>query len=447
MGKGETYSKDEFVSELVRKGFSVWTEKPEQIPFKNPVLNGMLNGGISRRSVIQIAAQSGVGKSTLALQMSKELCELGESVVYIDAEKGLTENMLTTTGVIKYLNNKDEDLGGRFTIFQTCDCGELNILIQQIAEADFAKFMVIDSLGSLDSNIYDIGGTDANNPKVGADARSIKIVMKTINKISMKHDMTFICINHLAQEIGSYIPKENPVGVRAPHYLSDIIIKLTSKSSEFEKQNLGKRVEFEVIKSRYGLGKVKIPFYIRYGMGIAMIPTFREVLDKITVNYNGENRPILDMRGGGNGSLFINNQEYKFRGENQLYSLIKEHYSYIKSLVPWTMFAIENKTSEIYDVVDEESAIDVASQLPSALESLEPLGIENGKIYFIKGIDTTGQEYGIYYYINSETLCLNYDTTSFQEKYNPSLKDYKKFNKILDEYLSSLDVKEDNDVV
>ena len=111
------------------------------------------------------------------------------------------------------------------------------------------------------------------------------------------------------------------------------------------------------------------------------------------------------------------------------------------------MFAIENKTSEIYDVVDEESAIDVASQLPSALESLEPLGIENGKIYFIKGIDTTGQEYGIYYYINSETLCLNYDTTSFQEKYNPSLKDYKKFNKILDEYLSSLDVKEDNDVV
>ena len=76
---------DDAINDL-NKEFNLWTEEPEKIPLNNPVLNGMFNGGISRRSVIQIAAQSGVGKSTLAIQIAKELCEKGERVLYIDAE-------------------------------------------------------------------------------------------------------------------------------------------------------------------------------------------------------------------------------------------------------------------------------------------------------------------------------------------------------------------------
>lgn len=432
--KDDFYSTDTFFNGLVKDGFSLWTEAPEQIELSNPVLNGMLNGGISRRSVIQIAAQSGVGKSTLVLQICKELCEKGENVVYIDAEKGLTLNMMTTTGVIKYLNNNDINIGGRFSVIASCDCGEINTLIQKIAEAKVAGFIVIDSLGSLDSNIYDIGGTDANNPKVGADARSIKIVMKTINKISMKYDMTFICINHLAQEIGSYIPKENPTGGRAPQYLSDIIIKLTSKSSEFEKQNLGKRVEFEVIKSRFGKGKVKIPFYIRYGMGIAMIPTYREVLDKLTTKIDGKEVPVLEMRGAGNGSLYLEGQEFKFRGEAQLLKLIKEHYNSIKKLVTWRMFAVENKTDEIYDVMDED--VDL-SYLPKNLSEIETVYATSLKAFFAKGVDATGQEYALYYDKDRESLCLSYNTNDFQEQLNPTKSDYNMMTKALKSYLES----------
>ena len=259
--------------------------------------------------------------------------------------------------------------------------------------------------------------------------------MRTINKVAMKYNMTFICINHLAKDIGSYIQQENPVGGRAPMYLSDIIIKLTSKTSDFEKQNLGKRVEFEVIKSRFGLGKVKIPFYIRYGMGISMIPTYREVLDKISTTFNGEPRKVLEMRGGGNGSLFINNEELKFRGEAQLLNLIYDHYKEIKDLVPWTVFTVQHQSSELFDVIDDLSEQDVIKKLPKSLSKIKVNSVLQNKVYFIKGVDKTGQEYYIYYDIDNDLLKLVYDTDDGLEKYNPSTSDYNNMIKILNDYL------------
>ena len=209
--------------------FNMWTEDPEQIKLKNPVLNGMFHGGLPKGSVIQIAAQSGVGKSTLVLQISKELCELGYKVAYIDVEKGLNPNMLKSTGVFPFTFNDKINPSGTFYIFKEYDCGKINTLIQRLSGK--VDVIILDSLGALDSKIYADGGVDANNPKVGADTKSIKIIMKTINGQAIDTKTSFICINHLAQSIGGYIQTENPTGGRAPVYLSDIIIKLTKKSS------------------------------------------------------------------------------------------------------------------------------------------------------------------------------------------------------------------------
>lgn len=146
------------------KEFNMWTEDPEQIKLKNPVLNGMFHGGLPKGSVIQIAAQSGVGKSTLVLQISKELCELGYRVAYIDVEKGLNPNMLKSTGVFPYTNNVNTNPSGPFYIFKEYDCGKVNTLLQKISGK--VDVVILDSLGALDSKIYVEGGVDANNPKV-----------------------------------------------------------------------------------------------------------------------------------------------------------------------------------------------------------------------------------------------------------------------------------------
>ena len=74
-------------------------------PIKNKVLNGLLGGnGLPKGSVIQIAAGSGTGKSTIVLRdICKDLLEQGVSIGYIDADRGINTSLLTSTGVIDYL--------------------------------------------------------------------------------------------------------------------------------------------------------------------------------------------------------------------------------------------------------------------------------------------------------------------------------------------------------
>lgn len=430
-------SKIEDVDDIL-KDFNYWKEgeKEDLVELKNPVLNAMLHGGLPRKGVVQIAAQSGVGKSTLVLQMSKELLEQGYNVLYIDAEGGLNENQLKSTGVIKFLNNKNKSIGGKFLVTWENDCGKINELIQRFGNSELVDFIMLDSLGALDSGIYQIGGTDANNPKVGADTKSVKIILKTMTGLKMKKKIGFVFINHLAQNIGTYISTDNPTGGRAPLFFSDVIIKLTKAGDlEIKGQKAGQKVNYEIIKSRRGLGKCKIPFYIRFGQGIAMVPTYAEVLDKVLITYQGEKKPLLEMRGGGNGSLYIEDTEFKFRGEKQLQNLILENYKYIRGLVSWKMYAPPEIELSDWDNLDDNSISQTT--IPEEFSKLKVVDSSIDKIYFDKGIDSTGQEYSIYYALDNERLVIIMDSTT-EEINNPILDDYKQLKKKLQKYLKSL---------
>ena len=336
----------------LNKEFNLMRET-EQIHFKNPILNGLFynehedeNGkkietwGIPKRSVIQFVAESGVGKSTLTLQMSKELLEQGYNVAYIDTEKGVNTNTLKGIGIDKYIQNTNRKKGGYFTTYTETDCDKINTLVQKLAETKIFQFIVIDSIGAMESGLYKLGAGSVDNQKVGGDSKAIKAVLKTINSISASTGITFILINHLMQTIGTYIPQEKILGGRATEYLTDVIIELKKKGGLFrndkaDKIPIGQKVEYEIRKSRYGRGKCPVDFYIMYGKGISMIPTLREVIEQIKVEYNGERVNLVEIRGGGNGSMFINNQEYKFRGELQLLNLIGNfYYDILKYITP-----------------------------------------------------------------------------------------------------------------
>ena len=193
----------------------------EQIDLHNPVLNGFFysssrfndnhkeSWGIPKRSVIQIAAESGVGKSTLVLYMCKDLLAQGYNIAYIDTEKGVNTNMLESMSMDKYVCNKNKKIGGYFRVYNETDCDEVNKLVQELAQTNVFQFMVIDSLGALDSGLYRLGAGSVDNQKVGGDSKAIKAVMKTINGISASTGISFILINHLMQSIGTYVPKEN----------------------------------------------------------------------------------------------------------------------------------------------------------------------------------------------------------------------------------------------
>ena len=70
-----------------------------------------------------------------------------------------------------------------------------------------------------------------------------------------------------------------------------------------------------------------------------MIPTLKDMVEEIKVSYQGNRVPLVEIRGGGNGSMFINDQEIKFKGELQLLNLISQYYNDIIKLVSPKNFA------------------------------------------------------------------------------------------------------------
>ena len=233
--------------------------------------------------------------------MCKELLEQGYNIAYIDTEKGVNINTLRSMGLEKFISNKSTKKGGYLTIFNETDCDVVNKLIQKLAETKIFQFIVIDSIGALDSGLYKLGAGSVDNQKVGGDSKAIKAVVKTINAISASTGITFMLVNHLMQTIGTYTPQEKMLGGRAPEYLSDVIIMLKKRGDLFrndktDKIPIGQRVEYEILKSRYGRGKCAISFYIMYGKGIAMIPTLKDMAEEIKVPYQGNRVPLVEIR-------------------------------------------------------------------------------------------------------------------------------------------------------
>ena len=199
----------------------------EIISLEHPVLDGIFHGGFPKGSIIQLAAQSGVGKTTLVLQISKILCSKGLNVAYFDVENGLNKNLLHTTGVLPFVDNYDTEVGGLFLVVNENDCNKVNTKLLEYYENNLADVFIIDSLGALDNGYYNLKNKgDVDNPKVGGNSQAIAKIMSTINGIRQSREKSIILINHLAQVIGSYIPQEKPKGGEMVKYIPDITLYL-----------------------------------------------------------------------------------------------------------------------------------------------------------------------------------------------------------------------------
>lgn len=330
--------------------------------------------------------------------MCKELLKQGYNVAYIDAENGINDNILRGTGIYDYKENTNKKKGGYFVSYNETDCDEINTLIQELAETKAFQFIIVDSIGAMDSGLYKIGAGSVNNQKVGGDSKAIKAVLKTMNSIKASTGITFILINHLMQTIGTYIPQEKIIGGRAAEYFADVIVELKKKgflykNDKTDKIPIGQKVEYELRKSRYAQGKCPVSFYIWYGRGISMIPTLREVVEEIKVPYQGNRVSLVEMRGGGNGSMFINEQEIKFRGDLQLLDLISKYYYDILSLVSPKNFAAklpEPKRGNMWS--DMELAI-MNDDKTFKTKSGDVVDIDTGEILEDDGVDSEIMDY------------------------------------------------------
>ena len=66
-------------------------EEEERMDSGIPELNRVLGGGIVRGSLILVGGDPGIGKSTLLLQICRNLANAGKSVVYVSGEESLKQ--------------------------------------------------------------------------------------------------------------------------------------------------------------------------------------------------------------------------------------------------------------------------------------------------------------------------------------------------------------------
>ena len=395
-------------------------DEPECFKFKNPILNGMFNGyGLPTGKMIQFVSESGTGKSTILLQMAKEICDSGKKILYIDAENGLNKPLLLNLGLVEHLNKS-------FFPVKENDCTRVNNLLNDVAdkkEYSEIEYVFIDSIAALDSGMYREGGVEANNPKVGGNTKSIKIIMNTMSSITIRRDnLTFVMVNHIIEGLGMF-QADKPAGGNSPVYLSDFLIKLVKKNSwEVDKVVVGQKVTYEAIKSRWGAGKSKVSFYIRYGYGISLLPTYRDALQELDTTFNGEKHKYIESKGGGYGSLYLNDVEYKFRGEKESLKIVGDHYAEISKI-------FENKP-ELFKVVVPEVINDIF-QSETKSDIILPKDFKGVKIIATEGRnavlfdDKNGNK--IVYKPIANKLSLYYNADEVEIIMNPSLDDYMNF--------------------
>lgn len=420
-------------------------EKTEYYPIKNKVLNGLLGGkGLPKGSILHIAAGSGTGKSTVVLKdICLDLLRQGQDIVYIDADRGINSSILDSTGVLPYLKNTDKSKGGCFLVFRKSTFHEINELVQEVVDKG-VSIIVVDTLSIIDSGMY-MGkdSYDIENMKVGGESKALRQLMKNFNVLAEKDSrrINFILLNHTAKEIGGFSfgpPKETPKGGEAPIQYSDIVIQLykySSKSELFHDKPIGQKVFAEVVKSRHVTGKVKTPFFIRYGKGISNILTYKEIFE------SGKCVPGCGIEAKGR-TYYLRHpnltEEIKFVGKDNLLECIIENYSTIDRL-----FSSEDWTINIAEeakVLDLEYSMENLDRLPKALQDIPVVTTMNNMIYFLKGIDILGQGYGVYYNIDTKKLIKECDCVV--ESISP--KDAQKAIEDVKKYLENLKDEEDS---
>ena len=118
-----------------------------------------------------------------------------------------------------------------------------------------------------------------------------------------------------------------------------------------EKQQIGCTASIFAYKNKLAPGKIKVPISIIFGRGVSNLFSYRLWLPNKMVMYEGQEVPMLQVKGGGYNVLTLKDgNQYTARGEDALIELIKTHFDEIRNSFTSADFEItENKAFAEFD--------------------------------------------------------------------------------------------------
>lgn len=319
-------------------------------PTGSIILDAVLSDGrgLPEGVFVEIASESGCGKSTMCLHIAKKYCSQGKRVIYIDTESGLNGNQIDCFGMREYV---DEML---FIPVRLQTYGQVDEFLCQILEDKEVALIIYDSItATVPGRLTEKNVDEMNEPGVAARIQSnfmqkFKARFKNSNK-------TVIFVNQLRTKIAmgyGQVTKLAQAGGQALGYYMDI--RLMMKKVKMLEQTLpgyekpvpyGCDLAIWSDKNRYARPLLKKVITVHYGKGISNAGAIRSVLE-----YHGvvERVPRKGWR-------------VKFKGEDvmipkdEIETFIKENLKYFAEVADSLggIKLIPNEEDEVTDSSDE----------------------------------------------------------------------------------------------
>lgn len=319
-------------------------------PTGSIILDAVLSDGrgLPEGVFVEIASESGCGKSTMCLHIAKKYCQQGKRVIYIDTESGLNGNQIDCFGMREYV---DEML---FVPVRLQTYGQVDDFLCKVLEDKDVSLIIYDSItATVPARLTEKNVDEMNEPGVAARAQSnfmqkFKARFKNSNK-------TIIFVNQLRTKIAmgyGQVTKLAQAGGQALGYYMDI--RLMMKKVKMLEQTLpgydkpvpyGCDLAIWSDKNRYARPLLKKIITVHYGKGISNAGAIRSVL---------EYHHIIEYIQRKGWKVKYNDEELIIK-KDELEDFIKEHIKYFAEVADQCggIKLIPNSEDEVATIDDE----------------------------------------------------------------------------------------------
>ena len=259
--------------------------------------------------------------TTLVLDIVKHACEQGYRVMYIDAETGLSENLLKKMGLMEYYNNS-------FVVISTTTFDRTGALLDVAVKDPNIALIIVDSLTALTPDELVADGKKISDGQIGIKARYTGNLLQRYRERINNNEKTMIFINqmrtHIAMGYGSSY--DAPAGANTQQFTMDI--RLMMKCAEVVKAEDGHQIgainEIWAIKNRYGEPFKRYTTKLIFGKGIDEITEYASWLID-----NG----IVEKGRTGTHTIMWKGQEVKTRSQALYHEWVENNFDEIKAFV------------------------------------------------------------------------------------------------------------------
>ncbi|MHC5249166.1 DNA repair protein RadA [Enterococcus sp. LJL90] len=157
----------------------VTTKKEPRIKTNLEELNRVLGGGVVTGSLVLIGGDPGIGKSTLLLQVSQQLAEIGGKVLYVSGEESAQQ--------IKMRADRLGNGKGDFYLYPETDMHEISRAIENLTP----DYVIIDSIQTM------------TQPDISSVAGSVSQVRETtaeLLKLAKTNGIAIFIVGHVTKE-------------------------------------------------------------------------------------------------------------------------------------------------------------------------------------------------------------------------------------------------------